>query len=83
MPNNTIKLNLYRGKVISIDDPDKKGNVQVQLLPEMVDISPEDCPWFAPFTGNSSDNEMKSNLPEVGSLIWLLADDLFYDRYYT
>jgi hypothetical protein len=49
----------------------------------MVSIDPENCPWFPPFTGNSSDNEMKSNLPEVGSLIWLLADDLFYDRYYT
>lgn len=78
----TIKLELYRGKVISIDDPSKQGNIQVKLLPEMADISDDKCPWLPPFYGNSSDNELKNNPPQIGSLIWVLADKTFYRRYY-
>lgn len=81
--DSQIILHLYRGRVISIDDPDQKGKVQVKMLPEMVDIRDKDCPWFQPFNGNSSDSELKNNPPQVGSLIWVLADDKFFHRFYT
>ena len=80
--SNSIKLNLHRGQVISIDDPDKLGKVQIQLIPEMVDIKPNKCPWLQSFNGNSSDAEMQNKPPQVGSLVWVLADDLFHYRYY-
>lgn len=80
---DNLKFNLYRGKVISLNDEDKKGRIQVKLLPEMKDIADSKCPWFPPLEGNSSDNELKNNPPEIGSLIFVLADNLFYHRYYT
>lgn len=81
--NNKIEFDLYRGKVLSLEDPLQKGRIQVKLLPEMKDIKDSNCPWFEPFEGNCGDNEMSSkNLPEVGSLVWMLADSKFYHKYY-
>ncbi len=80
---DTLQFNLHRGLVLDINDPDQKGKVQVKVLPEMVDIEDSNCPWFPPFEGNGSTNEYDNHPPEVGSYVWLLADDKFYHRYYT
>lgn len=77
-----ISFNLYTGKVISTDDEDKLGRIQIKILPEMKDVSDNDCPWIEPFFGNSSEDEIIQDFPPIGTWVWCLCDKNFYDKYY-
>jgi hypothetical protein len=77
-----IELKLYTGKVISTDDEDIKGRIQIKILPEMKDINDDDCPFLEPFFGNSSEDEIIQDFPPTNTLVWCLCDENFYDKYY-
>lgn len=77
-----IELNLYIGRVISTNDTDKQGRVQIKFLPEMKDVKDDDCPWCVPFFGNSSEDEIIQDFPPDDTLVWCLADSNFYEKYY-
>jgi hypothetical protein len=77
-----IELKLYTGKVISVDDEDKKGRIQIKILPEMKDVNDSDCPFLEYFFGNSSEDELVQDFPPVNTLVWCLCDENFYDKYY-
>lgn len=60
---------LYKAKVISIDDPQKKGKIQIQVLPELKDIKTTDGPWAIPFISINSTSIMQNDLPELNSIV--------------
>lgn len=62
-------LILGKAKVISIDDPDKKGRVQVRLIPEMEDAKEAHLPWYDPYIGTGNNTTQKFNPPLEGSVI--------------
>jgi len=41
-------LQLYNAFVVSNDDPERKGRVQIKILPEMTDVEDIDLPRAVP-----------------------------------
>lgn len=76
------KFELYDAKVISIDDPDTKGKIQIQILPELKDIATSNLPWAIPFISHSSSSEIENDLPIVGSLVRVLVSNRWKRFYY-
>ena len=76
-----IDLKLYKAKVVSIDDKDKKGKVQIQILPELKDVATKDLPWAIPFSSANSVTVFSNDPPEEGSLIRVLVDQ-YWKRFY-
>jgi hypothetical protein len=73
---------LYKvAKVISLDDPDKKGRVQIKILSEMEGIEDDSLPWAYNITAISSANSFEKIAAEVGSLIWIMHDK-YYKLFY-
>ena len=70
-----IQMNLYYGKVISNNDVDKKGKVQVKVLPEMEDIADNHCPWLQPFFDVGSSTSFDLAIPGENSFVWVLSSD--------
>jgi hypothetical protein len=70
-------LSLYNALVVSNDDVDHTGKIQIRILPELADVPESDLPWAIPFiSGNSSSTQQKEVLP-VGSNLWVLIDGLW------
>ena len=68
---------IREAQVISLDDPTKKGLIQVRIFPEMIDLKNSDLPWAAKYsigTGISSSNGVHE-LPEVNSYIRVVIED--------
>lgn len=74
-------LTLKTAKVVSIDDTDKQGKVQISIEPEFSDIETNLLPWAIPLISNTSDSTMELHLPKVDSQIWVLVDK-YYKRFY-
>lgn len=78
-----IKLNLYYAKVTDNNDSDKKGKLQVRILPEFKDIKESLLPWAKPFfSAGSSTSSYSMNLPKVGSNVWVMVNEIFTRFYY-
>jgi len=78
-----IKLNLHYAEVTDNDDPNKKGFVQIRILPQFKDIKESLLPWARPFKTSGFDgNNQSMSLPEIGAKIWTLCDDKFITFYY-
>ncbi len=75
-------LKLYTGKVISIDDPDKKGKIQVSIESVSEGWRKDLLPWAIPLISNVSDGTMEMHLPKEGSQVWVLVDKYFKRFYY-
>jgi hypothetical protein len=79
-----MNLNLYFGKVEDNDDSNKKGRLQVRLIPEMQGVQTADLPWLVPFLGGSVDGGSFQTAPlEVGSTVWCyFQDETFQHGWY-
>lgn len=64
-----INVNLFLGKVISTDDPDQKGKIQIKLIPEFNGVPDSDCPWVPCFF-----NQQLNNIA-IDDLVWVLANN--------
>ncbi len=76
-------LTMYYATVTNNEDEDTKGKVQVRILPEFKDIKESMLPWASPFysTGFSTTSQSMS-IPEIGSKLYILADEKFRKFYY-
>jgi len=73
-----IKLNLYYAEVIDNNDEEKRGKLQIRILPEFKDMKESLLPWARPFMSSGfSATEHLMKLPEQGSKIWVLVNDKF------
>lgn len=77
-----MELNLYDALVVSIDDKDKKGKIQIQILPEQKDVKKADLPWAIPFSSINSISILSLDLPEQNSMIRVLVDKYWRRFYY-
>jgi hypothetical protein len=75
-------LILRKARVVSIDDPDKKGKVQVKILPDLKDIKDNLLPWAMPFSSHNSSKVMENDLPELNSQIRVLIREDWQRVYY-
>lgn len=75
------ELNLYKATVISNDDPDQTGKVQIRIEPELTDVPENDLPWAVPFISEASGSTMGKDVFVVGSVVWCLVDSL-WQRFY-
>lgn len=75
-------LKLYTGKVISIDDKDKRGKIQVSIESVSDGWKKDLLPWAIPLISNISSDTMEMHLPEVNSQVWVLVDKYFKRFYY-
>ena len=62
-------MDLDYAKVEDINDPDQKGRIQVRVLPQLKDVRKDLLPWYDPFEGTSTSEEMSFNPPKTGSLV--------------
>ncbi|MEM1674931.1 MAG: phage baseplate assembly protein V [Candidatus Bathyarchaeia archaeon] len=57
---------LFRGKVVDVNDPLRLGRVRVRVYPVMDEIKDEDLPWAEPcFPGFLV-------IPQVGNWVWVM-----------
>jgi hypothetical protein len=73
-----INLNLYIGKVISTDDPDQKGKIQIKLLPEFKDVPDEDCIWIPSFFNQQINNVAINDIVWVLSSAYFQSNEMYY-----
>jgi hypothetical protein len=74
-------LKIAKAQVISLDDPDNKGKIQIKIIPYMNDVKDADCPWYDPMTGGSN-TTFSHNPPTVGSYVVVLpTSSSFRDGY--
>lgn len=80
-----MELKLERAEVININDPDNKGRIQVRVLPDLENVEDSLLPWVWPFNtlGMSSD-EFSMNLPDEGSMVWVVFNhrEMFREGFY-
>lgn len=74
-------LKLKTARVISIDDSDEKGKIQISIESEFENIDQSLLPWAVPLFSNLSDSSIEMHLPAVNSLVWILVDK-YYKRFY-
>ena len=69
-------MSLHYAIVKDNNDPDEKGKIQVQILPEMKDMEDSHLPWVRPFinTGMST-NQFSHSIPENDSSVWVVFLD--------
>jgi hypothetical protein len=76
-------LKLYYATVVDIEDPDEKGKIQIQILPELESVKESSLPWAMPwFNRGMSADEYSFSVPPVDSKIWVLVDDYWTEFYY-
>lgn len=69
---------IYKGIVVSNNDPEEKSRLQVRILPELKDAKQEHLPWLRPFMYQDI-----SNTPlEVNSHVWCFFIDEFWNDGY-
>jgi hypothetical protein len=69
-------LTLRTAKVISIDDKDKQGKIQISIESVSDGWNKDLLPWAIPLISNVADGTMEMHLPKEGSQIWVLVDGL-------
>lgn len=77
-----MDLKLYTASVVSIDDPSKKGKIQIKVLPELKDVQSDLLPWAVPFTMIQGAQTLSNDLPETGSTIRCLVNKSWKRFYY-
>lgn len=78
---NMFELKLTTAKVISIDDPDKEGKIQISIESVSEGWRKDLLPWAIPLISNVSNGTMEMHLPKEGSQVWVLVDK-YYKRFY-
>ena len=79
---NMFELKLYTGKVISTDDKDKEGKIQISIESVSEGWRKDLLPWAIPLISNVSNGTMEMHLPKEGSQVWVLVDKYFKRFYY-
>ena len=79
---NMFELKLYTGRVISIDDKDKQGKIQISIESVSEGWRKDLLPWAIPLISNVSNGTMEMHLPSVNSQVWVLVDKYFKRFYY-
>ena len=74
-------LTLKTAKVISIDDKDKQGKIQISIESVSDGWNKELLPWAIPLISNVADGTMEMHLPKENSQVWVLVDK-YYKRFY-
>lgn len=74
-------LKLTTAKVISIDDKDKQGKIQISIESVADGWNKVLLPWAIPLISNVADGTMEMHLPKEGSQVWVLVDK-YYKRFY-
>ena len=77
-----FELKLYTGKVISTDDKDKEGKIQISIESVSDGWNKDLLPWAIPLISNVADGTMEMHLPKVNSQVWVLVDKYFKRFYY-
>lgn len=76
------ELSLFKATVVSNDDPDQTGKVQIRIEPELTDVPENDLPWAVPFISEASSSTVQKQVFVVGSVVWVLIDSLWQRFYY-
>lgn len=74
-------LSLRTALVVSIDDPDKEGKIQISIESVSEGWRKDLLPWAIPLISNVADGTMEMHLPKEGSQVWVLVDK-YYKRFY-
>lgn len=77
-----FELKLTTAKVISIDDPDKQGKIQISIESVSEGWKKDLLPWAIPLISSVADGTMEMHLPKVNSQAWVLVDKYFKRFYY-
>jgi len=78
---------LKDAEVIDNNDPNKKGYIQVRILPEFIDVQESKLPWVQPYfngVGISSEHGLH-NVPEIGDRVKIIVKDKYWKdmEYFT
>ena len=76
-----FQLTLETAKVVSVDDEDKAGKVQINIEHKMKGVKKDLLPWAIPFFSKTSDSTWSNHPPKVGSEIWVFVDE-YWKRFY-
>ncbi len=76
-----FELTLETAKVVSVDDPDKQGKIQINIEPKMKGVKKELFPWAIPLFSNTSSNTLGNHPPKENSQVWVLVDK-YWKRFY-
>lgn len=69
-------MELRKAIVIDNNDPDKKGKVQLRILPEMKDVDEDKLPWCFPFMPSHGGGENPvSEIPENDDMVTAFIKD--------
>ena len=75
-------LSLRTALVVSIDDPDQQGKIQISIESVSEGWRKDLLPWAIPLISNVSNGTMEMHLPKEGSQVWVLVDKYFKRFYY-
>ena len=75
-------LTLKTAKVISTEDKDQRGKVQISIESVSDGWKKDLLPWAIPLISNVADGTMEMHLPKVNSQVWVLVDKYFKRFYY-
>lgn len=79
---NMFDLTLRTALVVSIDDPDQQGKIQISIESVSEGWRKDLLPWAIPLISNVSNGTMEMHLPKEGSQVWVLVDKYFKRFYY-
>ena len=79
---NMFDLTLRTALVVSTDDKDKEGKIQVSIESVSEGWRKDLLPWAIPLISNVSNGTMEMHLPKEGSQVWVLVDKYFKRFYY-
>lgn len=68
---------IREAQIVSLNDPDQLGKIQVRILPEMLNFKTSDLPWAGKYnqgTGCSADVGLHE-LPEINSYVRVIIED--------
>ena len=74
-------LTLETAKVVSIEDKDKQGKIQINIESKFKNIKKDLLPWAIPLFSDICSDTMSMNLPSVDSQVWILRDK-YWKRFY-
>ena len=75
-------LSLKTALVVSTDDPEKQGKIQISIESVSEGWRKDLLPWAIPLISNVSNGTMEMHLPKEGSQVWVLVDKYFKRFYY-
>ena len=78
------ELKVSQATVVSKDDPDQKGRIQVRVYPELSRVDKRLLPWVRPFLGEGmATDHFSFSPPNVDSTVWVVfLDDYWKNGYW-